>query len=97
MITAADIAQLPPITPMLHKFDYVPIAQPILARDVVRFAGEPVAAVVAPSREAAEDLADEVAVEIEETPPVVDAMTALEAGAGQIHPGATATSLSKAA
>ena len=43
---------------MLHKFKYAPIAQPILAREVVRFVGEPVAAVVADSREAAEDLAD---------------------------------------
>ncbi len=79
VITAADIGGLPPITPMLHKFNYVPIAQPILAKDVVRFVGEPVAAVVAPSREAAEDVADEVAVEIEEMPPVVDAMAALDA------------------
>ena len=55
VITAADVGELPPITPMLHKFNYVPIAQPILAKDVVRFVGEPIAAVVAPSREAAED------------------------------------------
>jgi aerobic carbon-monoxide dehydrogenase large subunit len=86
VITAADVAQLPPIVPMLHKFNYVPIAQPILAKDVVRFVGEPIAAVVAPSREVAEDLADEVAVEIEETPPVVDAMAALAAHA--VHAGA---------
>jgi carbon-monoxide dehydrogenase large subunit len=86
VITAADVAQLPPIMPMLHKFNYVPIAQPILAKDVVRFVGEPVAAVVAPTREAAEDVADEVAVEIEETPPVVDAMAALAAQA--VHAGA---------
>ncbi len=87
VVTAADIGELPPITPMLHKFNYVPIAQPILAKDVVRFVGEPVAAVVAPSREAAEDVADEVVVEIEETPPVVDAMAALDAHAVRVHPG----------
>ena len=73
VITAADVGDLPPIMPMLHKFNYVPIAQPILAKDVVRFVGEPVAAVVASSREAAEDVADRVVVEIEETPPLVDA------------------------
>jgi aerobic carbon-monoxide dehydrogenase large subunit len=89
VITAADIGELPPITPMLHKFNYVPIAQPILAKDVVRFVGEPIAAVVASSREAAEDLADEVAVEIEETSPVIDAMAALDAHAVQVHAGAT--------
>ena len=53
---------------MLHKFNYVPISQPILAKDVVRFVGEPVAAVVAATREEAEDIADLVEVEIEETP-----------------------------
>ena len=73
VLTAADVAALQPITPMLHKFNYVPIAQPILAKDVVRFVGEPVAVVVASSREAAEDVADLVTVEIEETPPLVDA------------------------
>ncbi len=59
VITAADVAALPAIVPMLHKFSYVPIAQPILAGDVVRFVGEPIAAVVAPSREAAEDIAEQ--------------------------------------
>jgi aerobic carbon-monoxide dehydrogenase large subunit len=88
VITAADVGELPPITPMLYKFNYVPIAQPILAKDVVRFVGEPIAAVVASSREAAEDVADEVAVDIEETTPVVDAMAALDAHAAEVHPGA---------
>ena len=53
VITAADLAAVKPIQPMLHKFNYVPISQPILAKDVVRFVGEPVAAVVAPTREEA--------------------------------------------
>ena len=87
VITAADVGELPPIMPMLHKFNYVPIAQPILAKDVVRFVGEPIAAVVAPTREGAEDVANEVAVEIEETTPVVDAMDALDEHAAQVHPG----------
>jgi carbon-monoxide dehydrogenase large subunit len=87
VITAADVAALPPIAPMLHKFDYVPIAQPVLATDVVRFVGEPIAAVVAPSREAAEDIAEQVAVEIEETTPVVDALVALAEHAPLVHGG----------
>jgi aerobic carbon-monoxide dehydrogenase large subunit len=87
VITAADVAALPPIVPMLHKFDYVPIAQPLLAKDAVRFVGEPIAAVVAPSREAAEDIAEQVAVEIEETPPVVDALAALAEQAPVVHGG----------
>ncbi len=75
LVTAADITALRPIVPMLHKFKYAPIAQPILAREVVRFVGEPVAAVVADSREAAEDLAECATVEIEETPPLVTTLS----------------------
>jgi carbon-monoxide dehydrogenase large subunit len=88
LVTAADIAVLRPIAPMLHKFNYVPIAQPILAADLVRFVGEPVAAVVADSREAAEDFGDLVTIEIEETAPVVDAKAALVAGAPAVHANA---------
>ncbi len=65
VITAADLAAVKPIQPMLHKFNYVPISQPVLAKDVVRFVGEPIAAVVAATREEAEDIADLVEVEIE--------------------------------
>ena len=60
VITAADLAGVKPILPMLHKFNYRPVAQPILADGQVRFVGEPVAAVVAASEEEAEDIADEV-------------------------------------
>jgi aerobic carbon-monoxide dehydrogenase large subunit len=88
VITAADVAALPPILPMLHKFNYVPIGQPVLAKDVVRFVGEPIAAVVAPSREAAEDFAERVVVEIEEMRPVVEAMAALADQAPLVHVGA---------
>ena len=61
---------------MLHKFNYQPIEQPILAKDVVRFVGEPVAAVFAPSAAEAEDIADRVEIEIDELPAVVDARDA---------------------
>ncbi|MFL4981270.1 MAG: xanthine dehydrogenase family protein molybdopterin-binding subunit [Xanthobacteraceae bacterium] len=89
VLTAADLAGVKAIRPMLHKFNYVPISQPILAADVVRFVGEPVAAAVAPSPEEAEDLADRVEVEIEETPAVADARAALAAGAPLVHADAT--------
>lgn len=88
LLTAADVGSLRPLVPMLHKFKYAPIAQPILAGDVVRFAGEPVAVVVAHSREAAEDWAESVTVEIEETAPLVDAKAALAPGAPALHPEA---------
>ena len=45
VFTAADLAAVKPIVPALHKFGYVPVAQPVLATDVVRFVGEPIAAV----------------------------------------------------
>jgi carbon-monoxide dehydrogenase large subunit len=85
VVTAADLAGVKPIRPMLHKFNYVPISQPVLANDVVRFVGEPVAAVVAASREEAEDFADLVEVEIAELPAVVDARAALAPGAPHVH------------
>ena len=70
---AADLDGVRPIRPMLHKFNYQPIEQPILAADVVRFAGEPIAAVVASSPAEAEDIAEAVAIEIADLPSVVDA------------------------
>ena len=85
MVTAADLAGVKPIRPMLHKFNYVPIAQPILADGVVRFVGEPIAAVLAPTREEAEDIADRVEVEIEQTPPVVDARDGIAPGSAAVH------------
>src|SRR6266542_6856211 len=86
VVTAADLAGLKPIRPMLHKFNYVPISQPVLATEVVRFVGEPIAAVVAATPQEAEDLADLVEVEIEATPAVVDAPAALATGAAAVHP-----------
>jgi aerobic carbon-monoxide dehydrogenase large subunit len=85
IITAAELAAVKPIRPMLHKFNYVPISQPVLARDVVRFVGEPIAAVIAPTREEAEDTADRVEIEIEEMPAIVGAPAALAHGAPRVH------------
>jgi aerobic carbon-monoxide dehydrogenase large subunit len=85
VITATDLAAVKPIRPMLHKFNYVPISQPILAQDVVRFVGEPVAAVVAPTAELAEDIADRIEVEIDELPAVVGPAAALASGAPRVH------------
>jgi aerobic carbon-monoxide dehydrogenase large subunit len=86
IVSAADLNGVRPIRPMLHKFNYQPIEQPILAKDVVRFVGEPVAAVVAATAAAAEDIADQVELEIDELPAVVDARDALAADAPCVHP-----------
>jgi aerobic carbon-monoxide dehydrogenase large subunit len=85
VITAADLAGVKKITPMLHKFNYRPVGQPVLAKDKVCFTGEPVAAAVAASEEEAEDLADQVELLIEEARPLTDARAALEADAPQVH------------
>jgi aerobic carbon-monoxide dehydrogenase large subunit len=72
--THADIADLPPIAlregpvPALQ-----PYLQPILARDRVRYVGEPVAAVFATDGYLAEDAAELVEITIEERPVLLDA------------------------
>jgi carbon-monoxide dehydrogenase large subunit len=85
VFTAADLATVKPITPALHKFNYVAVAQPVLASGFVRFVGEPIAAVVAPSEAEAEDLADDVLVDIAEAAPVIDARAALADDAPTVH------------
>jgi len=57
-----------------------------LARGVVRYAGEWVAAVVADTRALAEDAAELVEVEYETLPHVIDAEAAMEPGAPLVHP-----------
>ena len=85
VFTGADLKGVKPIMPMLHKFAYKPIGQKVLADSAVHFVGEPVAAVVAASKEEAEDIADLVDIAITETTPVTDARAALQPGAPQVH------------
>jgi carbon-monoxide dehydrogenase large subunit len=85
VFTAADLKGVKPILPMLHKFAYRPVGQPILADGEVRFAGEAIAAVVTPSEEEAEDIADAIELVIGDAKPVIDARDAIEANAPQIH------------
>jgi len=85
VVTAADLKGVKKITPMLHKFNYRPVGQPILAEGAVRYVGEPIAAVIAASEEEAEDIVDLINVTIDETFPLTDARQALEPGAPQIH------------
>ena len=59
--------------------------RPPLAQDEVRFAGDPVALVVATDRYVAEDAAELVEVDYEPLPPVVDYATAAES-AELVHP-----------
>src|SRR5580658_9113955 len=56
-----------------------------LAKDTVRCAGEPIAIVVAESRYIAEDALDDIEVELEILPAVVDLEKALEKGSPHVH------------
>jgi aerobic carbon-monoxide dehydrogenase large subunit len=93
VITAADLADVKPICARLDRPDYVPIAQPILAGERVTYVGEPIAAVIADTEAAAEDLAEEVEVEIVAETPVVTLDQALAPGAPQVHDAAKANTL----
>ena len=65
-----------------------------LARDIVRYVGEPIAFVVAESAESARDAAEAVVVEYEPLPPVVSIADAVLPGAPSIWPEAKTTSRS---
>ena len=72
--TFADVADIPPIDFRLTRIEgLAPYRQTILARQRVRYVGEPVAAVFATDAYLAEDAADLVHVEIDELPVVLDA------------------------
>ncbi|MDR5709885.1 MAG: xanthine dehydrogenase family protein molybdopterin-binding subunit [Armatimonadota bacterium] len=62
-----------------------PVPHPVLAREVVRYVGQPVAAVLAESQAAAEDGAAAVRVAYESMEAVVDPLEALE-GRRLVHP-----------
>ncbi|MES2029981.1 MAG: xanthine dehydrogenase family protein molybdopterin-binding subunit [Pseudomonadota bacterium] len=67
VITARDIGDVIPIIPLrlapLPEFE--PFRQPVIARDKVRYVGEPIAVVVADSRALAEDALETIGVEFE--------------------------------
>ena len=83
--TAADVADIPPIDFRLTRIEGLePYRQPILARDRVRYVGEPVAVVFATDPYIAEDASDLVTVQIEDLPDVMTAAAApVEFSAGQ--------------
>jgi carbon-monoxide dehydrogenase large subunit/6-hydroxypseudooxynicotine dehydrogenase subunit gamma len=84
--TAGDIADLPPIDFRDGPNERLaPFRQPVLARDRVRYVGEPVAAVFATGAYLAEDAADLVAIDVEEHDPVISAARP----PGEFAPGLT--------
>ena len=90
VFTAADLAGGGPEIPMrmFRRPGMERFLQRPLARDVVRYSGEPVAVVVAESRYVAEDAAELVEAAYDPLPAVVDADRALEPGAPVLHSAA---------
>ena len=77
IILAADI---PPVMTGLRMKD-----MPLLARDRVRFVGEPIAAVAADTAAIAAEAVSLIDVEYEELPYVTDPLKAIEPGAPVLH------------
>ncbi len=72
--TTADVSDVPPIYPRSGQFKNLwPYCQSILAKDRVRYIGDPVAVVFAEDAGLAEDAAERVVIDFEELPPLVSA------------------------
>src|SRR5258707_6619202 len=82
-LIADDIGTIPTLS-AFKRPDGSPMTVPprlLIAHEIVRFAGEPVAAVVATSRVAAQTAAEAITVEYETLPSVVDPLEATKPGA----------------
>ena len=86
VFTAADLADVAPIEPILNRPDYVRVPQSVLAAERVSFVGQAIAVAVSGTRQEAEDIAEHVWVDLEPTDPVVGIDAALEEVV-QTHPG----------
>jgi carbon-monoxide dehydrogenase large subunit len=85
VVTAADLGAAPEIVTGSSRPEAGEWRRPLLPADRVRYVGEPVAAVVAASRYAAEDACELVEAEYEPLKPVVDPERALEPDAPVLH------------
>jgi carbon-monoxide dehydrogenase large subunit len=93
VFTGRDLSDVKPIRPILHRPDYVAIGQPVLPVDRVTFCGQAVAVVVAEDPALAEDIAEQVFVDIDTTDAIVDLDAALVPGAAPVHPEAASNVL----
>src|ERR1700761_6517620 len=85
VFTIDDLAEVAPIVANSTLPGFKPSVQPVLAQGKVRHVGEAIAACVADTRAAAEDLADSVDVTFEEIPAVTDMLAARAVGARLVH------------
>ncbi|MGO8957294.1 MAG: xanthine dehydrogenase subunit D [Streptosporangiaceae bacterium] len=80
VLTHADV-------PGVNKYGLDLVDQPVLAEEVVRYQGEPVAIVAADHPEIARRAAKKVVIDYEVLDPVTDAVAALKDGASAVQPG----------
>jgi len=92
-IDASAARQVPGVRAVLTGFDIPELLvgrmlrdMPILARDVVRFVGQKVAAVAADDADSAEEALSRIEVEYEELTPVLDPIAAMQPEAPTLHP-----------
>lgn len=85
VLTAESFGGIRTMCARLDRPDFVALETPVLASDAVRHPGEPVALVVAGSRAEAEDLVEQVVVDIEATRPVLDAAAATDPTSPAVH------------
>jgi aerobic carbon-monoxide dehydrogenase large subunit len=89
VFTAAEMQELVgPLVATSRMKNYHPTPIHVLARDKVRYVGEPIAAVLAESRYLAEDAVEEIGIEFEPLPELVDPERAAELGAPLLHEAA---------
>ena len=85
VFTARDMEGVRPIRAESSLPTYKSSDYPPLARGKVRFAGECVALCIAPTRAEAEDVAEEVALDLEPLPAITDSLAARRPGAPRVH------------
>lgn len=87
VFTCEDLTGVKPIKADSSLPSFRESEQWVLAKDKVRFVGEPVVMCVGKNRAEAEDLVEQVEVDIEELQPITGIEAALEDGAAKIHEG----------
>jgi carbon-monoxide dehydrogenase large subunit len=86
--TGADLAGLPLLAPPMPGMIDERMAEPLVARDVVRFVGEPVAVVVTDDPYQGEDAAELVDADYDPLPPVIDLAEAADGAPSMLFPDA---------
>ncbi|MDC7785606.1 xanthine dehydrogenase family protein molybdopterin-binding subunit [Rhodoplanes sp. TEM] len=80
-----DLGDIHPVRAVLTSPGFRGSDYPALAADTVRFVGEPIAICLGATRAEAEDLAQEIVVDFDELPPVVEIEQALDPASPSLH------------